>query len=264
MVSGLPMRIQPWLVPYVAELFGAELLAPDDEGRRRELGAAVWLAKRRGTKAALEAAAEAILREPVVVVDGGSRALYAPSLRTPLATHHELAGLWHPADAVILRQPIPPAAPATHIQGFADSRPGRHAGLPAGAPDTRRIMRAVRATVGRPGADVRPARAADGTDRLVPFVVRDRRGWACFPDTHEDRTLRAPDMRAPRVHRPRFTALKRPDAVTLFVRPPAGIFPFAGVAHAGAVRFADGEIGVSPPAPDDADPAALTLVNDSG
>jgi hypothetical protein len=262
-VSGTALSIQPWLIPYAAELLGADLLAPDDEGRRRELAAAAWLARRRGTRAALDAAAEAILREPVVLRDGGARTLRSPSLGTPLSTHRELTGLWHPADAAILGQPLPPPDPATHVQGFADSRPGRHAVLPPGAPDSRRRMRAVQAGIGQPGADVRPERPEQGDGTLVSFVVRDRRGVACFPDSYEDRTPRAPDIRAPRPRRPRHTELKRPDALVLLVRPPAGIFPFAGVSHTGVLRFSEGEIEVTPAAPADADPQALTLVDET-
>lgn len=219
--------VQGWLLPYVAQLFGVDLLAPDAESRRRELSVSIWNARRRGTKTAVDVAAEMITDQQVIIVPGTKRILYAPSLRQTPMTHRDQRGLWHPKDAAILGEPIPsPPAPATHVTRYVARQGERHAGLPVGAPHSRHRMRAVEADLARPDAEVRLAQgAAPGDERLLrPFVVRARRGVPCFADSHEDRSLRTPDMRAPRVGRKPFTGLKRPDGVTIFVDPPGGFF----------------------------------------
>ncbi|MDJ0824932.1 MAG: hypothetical protein QNJ16_05455 [Rhodobacter sp.] len=217
--------IQGWLVPYVAQLFGVELVAPDPESRRRELSASIWVARRRGTRVAVDTAAELITGLPVVVVPGAARVLRTPSLARRPMMHREITGLWHPADTAILQEPLPaPDLANPFVEGFRASRPNAHAGLPVGTPDTRTAMRAVQGGIERPDAEVRPVNGAGAPGPLTPFTVRARRGTPCFPNTYEDRSLRAPDMRAPRPRRPRLTHLAKPDSVTLFVRPPHGLF----------------------------------------
>ena len=221
--SGDEDVIQGWLLPYVSQLFGVELLAPDPDGRRRELSVSIWAARRRGTRAAVDVAAEHVIGQPVEVVPGAMRVLRTPSLAQRPPTHRSVTGLWHPDDARILQEPLPgPPAPATHVEGFGATRGGAHDGLPVGTPDAGRRMRAVRGGLERPDAEVRPESTT--SDTLVAFVIRKRRGAPCFPDTYEDRSLRTPDMRAPRANRPAPTGMERPDAVTLFVRPPSGLF----------------------------------------
>lgn len=228
--AGDEREIQGWLLPYVAQLFGVELVAPDPDSRRRELSTSIWVARRKGTRTAIDTAAEMLVDTPVVVVAGAARVLRAPSLANPPMTHRELTGLWHPADAAILQEPIPaPPAPATHVTGFAATRPGAHDGLPVGTPSTRFAMRAVAGGLEQPDAEVRPVSGSGATTALAAFVVRRRYGRPCFPDSYEDRSLRTPDMRAPRPCRPRFTHHQKPDAVTLFVRPPTGIITGAEV-----------------------------------
>jgi hypothetical protein len=159
------------------------------------------------------------------VVPGARRVLRTPALSARPMTHRETAGLWHPGDAAILQEPVPgPEDPATHVTGYLARQGAAHDGLPVGAPDARRMMRAVEGGLERPDAETRPRSGAGDASDLVPFVVRHRRGRPCFPDSYEDRTMRAADMRAPRPGRPRLTHLKKLDAVTLFVRPPAGVF----------------------------------------
>lgn len=229
-VSGDPTAIQGWLLPYVAELFGVDLLAPDPESRRRELASGIWIAKRRATKTAIDQAAESMVDAPVVVVDGSRRIVRTPTLASGIMSHREITSLWHPKDANILQQELPLENPTTHVTGFDAKRPKRHDGLPIGTPDTKRHMRARAGGLNRPDSDVRPVDGSGEADALSAFFVTDRRGVPCFPDSYEDRSLRTPDMRAPRIGRPRFTYLKKPDALTLFVRPPTGFF------HSGIVR----------------------------
>lgn len=217
--------IQGWLVPYVAQLFGVELVAPDPESRRRELSASIWVARRRGTRVAVDTAAEMITGLPVVVVPGATRVLRTPSLTRSPMTHHEITGMWHPADAAILHEPLPAQnANNPYVQGFVASRSTAHDGLPVGAPDPRVTMRAIQGGIERPEAEVRPPNGAGMPEGIAPFTVRLRRAGPCFPASYEDRSMRAPDMRAPALRRPRLTHLAKPDAVTLFVRPPHGVF----------------------------------------
>ncbi|OLS52121.1 hypothetical protein [Rhodovulum sulfidophilum] len=240
--AGNEAEIQGWLLPYVAQLFGVELVAPDPDSRQRELAGSIWVARRRGTRVAVDTAAEMITGLPVVVVAGARRVLRTPSLAGRPMTHREAAGLWHPGDAAILQEPVPtPEDPATHVTGFLARQGAAHDGLPVGAPDPRRMMRAVEGGLERPEAETRPRSGAGDASDLAPFVVRRRRGRPCFPDSYEDRSMRAPDMRAPRQGRPRFTQLKKVDAVTLFVRPPQGIFTGAETWVA-APTIADGRL----------------------
>lgn len=236
---GDEREIQGWLLPYVAQLFGVELVAPDPDSRRHELAGSIWVARRRGTRAAVDAAAELLTDTPVVVVPGAARVLRTPTLATSPMTHREFTGFWHPADAAILQEPVPTGDPA--VEGFAATRPGAHDGLLVGTPDSRRAMRAVEGGVERPDAEVRPQTGSGEITDLVPFVVRKRRGRPCFPDSYEDRSLRTPDIRAPRLRRPRLTHLQKPDAVTLFVRPPAGLFNGAEI-RVGAPTISGGAL----------------------
>ncbi len=275
---GDEAEIQGWLLPYVAQLFGVELVAPDPASRRRELSASIWVARRRGTQVAVDVAAEMLTGTPVVVVPGMARVLRLPDLRRPPMTQREISGRWHPADAAILQEPLPAPDPATHVTGFAATRPGAHEGLAVGTPDSRRAMRAVAAGIERPEAETRPLTGSGAAGDLAGFVVAHRRGRPCFPQSYEDRSLRTPDIRGPAPHRPRLSCLARPDAVTLFVRPPQGMFTGAevrlaaprilagrpdpddlpeGVARAGAFHDSTAAVTLSPA---NADPAGLHVI----
>ena len=217
--------IQGWLVPYVAQLFGVELVAPDPESRRLELSKSIWAARRRGARVAIDSAAEMIIGLPVIVVEGARRVLRTPSLTQQLTMHREISGLWHPDDAAILQEPLPDEDENNpRVQGFRARQPNAHEGLRVGTADTRIGMRAVAGGIEHPDAETRPVNGAGAAEGLTPFIVRKRRGRACFPATYEDRSLCTPDMRAPALRRPRLTHLTKPDAVTLFVRPPHGVF----------------------------------------
>ena len=244
--AGEPASIQGWLLPYVAQLFGVTLLGPDAASRQRELADSIWIARRRGTRVAIDRSAEAMLDLPVVVVAGAERILRAATTEWPPMTHREITGKWHPADALILHRTLPPFAAATHVSGFLATRPDAHAGLPVGVPGGGRHMRARRAAMSRPDIDLRPADASAGP--LVAFAVEDRRGVPCFPASYEDRSLRTPDMRRPRANRPRSSVLAAPDAITLFVRPPDGIFTPATQANIVNARPVLKEDGIEVPA----------------
>ena len=63
-------RIQTWLIPYLAELVGAELRAPDPEMRRAELNNAVEWYKTKGTLGAVDEISDVISGGESVVVEG--------------------------------------------------------------------------------------------------------------------------------------------------------------------------------------------------
>ena len=118
-------EIQPWLVPYFADLFGVTLFGPDPKSRRSELSQAIWVARRRGTRLAVDRAAESILQRAVIAVPGIERVLFSPSLKTPLLTQSEITGEDHVKDALILHEDMPASS------AYSDMA-RRHHGLPLG------------------------------------------------------------------------------------------------------------------------------------
>lgn len=246
-IAGDKTAIQGWLLAYAAKLFGVDLIAPDAGARRRELKTSIWISRRRGTRVAIDRAAEAMVGTPVVIVEGLRRILRAPHTADRPLTQGELIGKWHPSDALILHEPLPPSPPAVHATGFLARRPDTHAGLPVGTPHGGLRMRARQAALGRSDVDTRPASGSGAASAIVPFVVEHRRGVPCFPKSYEDRSLRTPDMRFPRMGRERAPFLPNPDAVTLFVRPPEGFFTPGMPVIAAVPAFANGAIAVPAP-----------------
>lgn len=236
--------MQPWLVEYYAETFGVRLRSATHEGRLRELADAAWIARRRGTFAGVRQGVRAVLAQASVAVHGVDRVLRTPMIAEPPLTHFEKSGLWHPADATILREALPAG---DQVIGLRARRPIAHAGLSPGTPDVRLVMRAVPASVTQMDAETRPA--AGGVAEPIRFAVRSRRGRACFPKSFEDRRLVTPDIRADRPNRRRHTPQANPSTLTAFVRPPAGLFTGAEtllVAAAVTEDFAPIEPGATP------------------
>ena len=63
-------EIQPWLLPYLAELVGAELLAPDEARRREELNNSVLWSKSKGTLHNVDHVGDVISGSETVVREG--------------------------------------------------------------------------------------------------------------------------------------------------------------------------------------------------
>ncbi len=232
--------MQSWVLPYVAELFGVTLFGPDPQSRASELAQAIWIARRRGSRLAIDRAAEAILGRAVVTVPGLSRTLFSPTLRARLLTHRELTGTPHPLDPLILHEPLGPAGTLSNLRR-------RHAGLPLGLRDIRGHMRAVATSTVRLGSEFRPVTdPVSGVQTLRRFVIVHPDGIPCFAASHEDRALRRPDIRAPRANRPAAAGLSRPDLVWLHVDPPAGLFRPGLIVTASAPVITGGSI--QPPA----------------
>ena len=64
---------QSWLLPYIAELFDANVFAPDTTGQRQEIANTIAWRKAKGTIKVIEDIAEAIGQLPVVVQEGFKR-----------------------------------------------------------------------------------------------------------------------------------------------------------------------------------------------
>ena len=75
--------IQSWLLPYLAELVGAELLAPDPKRRPDELSNAVGWYKSKGTLLSVDSIADVVSGAETVVVEGWRRVLITPRLGLP-------------------------------------------------------------------------------------------------------------------------------------------------------------------------------------
>lgn len=232
--------MQSWVLPYVAERFGVTLYGPDPQSRASELAQAIWIARRRGSRLAVDRAAEAILGRAVVTVPGLARTLYSPTLRARLLTHQELTGTPHPLDPLILHEPLGPAATLSALRR-------RHAGLPLGLRDTGGHMRAVATATVRLGSELRPVTSpTTGLRTMRRFVIIHPEGIPCFPASHEDRALRRPDIRAPRANRPATAGLSRPDLVWLHVDPPPGLFRPGLTIRPSAPAIANGTVTPQP------------------
>lgn len=185
-------EVQGWLLPYLADLLGADLLGPSDAARRRELNNAVAWSKGRGTLRVIDSLADALAQASSVAVEGWRRTLVTPNLTLPPFT-----------------RPLP-----------ADAR-GR---LPRGTPHFGRPMRAIVSDVPRdPNARAQvPVRDGDGVSatRAVSWDVAHPEGLPCFPGSHEDLAVRTPDVRPPEARR----GHAHPARVAVHVRPLYGLF----------------------------------------
>ncbi|MET0179345.1 MAG: hypothetical protein ABW194_02535, partial [Novosphingobium sp.] len=192
-------EVQPWLIPYLAELVGAELRAPDPAARRRELGETVSWYKAKGTLGAIDEIADVVAGDETVVVEGWRRTLVTPRLGMP-----------------------PFTAPAAAI---GDGEPTFAAGMPQGTPDMRWINRAVIDAAGSDPLQAIRVPRRDGFGRAAaPEVVfwrpLARRGASCFPGAYDDTALRTPALGEPG-GRP---AGPHPKRTLIHVRPPEGFF----------------------------------------
>ncbi|MDH3264757.1 MAG: hypothetical protein OEM24_12260 [Paracoccaceae bacterium] len=198
---------QTWILPYLASLLGARLVAPDLDGtgtiRRAELNRTVAWSKGKGTLGVADDVADVLADAETVVVEGWRRVAICPRLSLP-----------------------PYALPHPRRRGGGAGGP-----FPPGTPDIRKPSRAVR--------------AADENDPLQSFQLGDgalRRTWywrvlfsqgaPCQPGSYADRSVTTPDLRS-RAGLGRLGPA--PRRVTVHVQPndgffPAGLFPAAAPA----------------------------------
>ncbi|MDI5892155.1 hypothetical protein [Halomonas rhizosphaerae] len=192
-------EIQAWLIPYLAEMVGAELRAPDPVARRLELNETVGWYKSKGTLTAVDEISDVISGAEAVVVEGWRRTLTTPRMTLPPFT----------------------APSASMGDGSLMAAPG----LPQGTPDIRYANRAV---IDEDGANplyaVRVPQRDDFGREIEPLVLhwrpRNRCGVPCFPGAYDDTSLRTPDLRAPTVR----DVGPHPNRTIVHVRPPEGFF----------------------------------------
>ena len=191
--------IQTWLIPYLADLVGAELRAPDPEARRAELNNAVNWFKSKGSLEAVDEISDTLSGAETVVVEGWRHTLTTPRLSLP-----------------------PFSAPAGAM-GSGD--PMEAPGLPQGTPDLRFPNRAVRDPDGsNPLFEVDiPSRDDFGREEIageVFWTPLARDGAPCFPGAYDDTSMRTPDLRAPETA----GIGPHPRRTIIHVRPPEGFF----------------------------------------
>ena len=201
-------QIQPWLLPYLAELVGADLKAPDPEARTRELARSVGWYKAKGTVGAIDSIADVVANAEAYIVEGWQRTLITPrQALTPFTMD--------PADV-------------------GDGDPMGPPAMPLGTVDIRRFNRAVLDPAGGnslmtlclPRRDARggplPIRDALGLC-ISPLFWRQsaRTGAPCFPGAFDDSALRTPDLR----DSARAADVgPNPRRILAYVQPPYGFF----------------------------------------
>ncbi|GJL53834.1 MAG: hypothetical protein NPIRA02_09660 [Nitrospirales bacterium] len=175
--EGNRREIQTWLLPYLAELVGAKLLAPDPKKRVEELNNAVSWFKTKGTLRNIDNIADVVSGAETVLVEGWRRVLLTP------------------------RMDLPPFTAPAKARGDGD--PLGPPSLPLGIPDFRFTNRAV---VDPDGANPlyrleMSERNADGmmkNEKVKTFwKPRARHGVPCFFGAYDDTAVRTPDLRNP-------------------------------------------------------------------
>jgi hypothetical protein len=199
-LDGNEREIQTWLLPYMAELVGAELLSPDPERRRDELDDSVTWFKSKGTLLNIDSVADTVSGLETVPVEGWRLTLTTPNPKLPPFTA--------PASAAGNGDPLGPPA---HPLGTPDARRCNRAVIdPGGASPLFRIVTAVRDPQGR---------LTDAPD-VVYWKPLARKGVPCFPNGYDDVSARTPDLRDPN----RMPVGPNPRRVIVYVRPPYGLF----------------------------------------
>ncbi|RLJ59894.1 hypothetical protein BCF46_0084 [Litoreibacter meonggei] len=179
--------IQPWVVPYLAELLGAELTAPDPVARADELNNSVAWFKSKGTLSSIDDIGDVVVRTETVAKEGWRMTAQTPRMDLPPFTQH------------------PDAAQPTNVI----------------TPDFRKLNRAVVDEDGsNPLYHLKPDHHDDGAESLYWRALAPN-GVPCFPRAYDDSTARSPDLRDPeRVRR----IGPHPRRTLIHVRPPQGVF----------------------------------------
>ncbi|MEP3346271.1 MAG: hypothetical protein ABJN34_00130 [Litoreibacter sp.] len=179
--------IQPWVVPYLAELLGAELTAPDPVARAQELNRSISWYKSKGTLASIDDIGDVVARTETVAKEG-----WRMTAQTP-------------------RMDLPPFT----------QRPDVSQGANIVTPDFRKSSRAVVDEDGsNPLFHLAPSRHQTDEAGLY-WRVSAPNGVPCFPRAYDDNTARTPDLRDPERTR---RIGPHPRRTLIHVRPPQGIF----------------------------------------
>lgn len=192
-------EIQTWLLPYLADLVGAELLAPDPERRADELSNAVGWFKTKGTLRNADSIADIVSGAETVTVEGWRRVLLTPRMK------------------------LPPFTTPASTRGDGD--PLGAPTLPLGTPDLRKTNRAISDSGGanplyRLSYPKRDANGIKAEPQLLFWKPRAIDGAPCFPGSFDDTAVRTPDLRNPANP----SVGPHPRRVMLHVRPPFGFF----------------------------------------
>lgn len=192
-------EIQTWILPYLAELVGAELLAPDPADRSRELSNAVDWFKTKGTLRNVDSVSDTVSGTETVIVEGWRRVLLTPRLGLPPFTG--------------------PAA------AMGDGDPLSAPSLPLGTPDLRRADRAIDDPAGANPLYRVSLPRRDATGHRAPLVTRFWKprapgGAPCFPGAYDDGALRTPDLR----NGSEPETGPHPRRAIVHIRPPSGLF----------------------------------------
>jgi hypothetical protein len=190
---------QSWILPYLAELVGAELLAPVPAQRIKELSETVSWFKTKGTLRSVNSVADIVSGFEVIVNEGWRRVAMTPRLKLP---------------------PFASSAPSGSTGATGDD-----VTIPLGTPDLRRNNRAVLDDNGsNPLQEIKiPTRSSSGhiaSPIRVYFKPLAPTGTPCFPDAYDDTSVRTPDVRDPS----RNQVGPHPRRTLLHVRPPFGFF----------------------------------------
>lgn len=182
--------IQPWLLPYLAEMLGAQLISPDPVQRTAELNNTVGWYKAKGTLAAVDSVADVVAGTETVSREGWRHTLTTPRMSLPPFTS-------------------PPRTAATDALTASMQ--------PRGCPDLRLSSRAVRDPDG-----INPLFLFKSeTDGDVYWRHHNPTGVPCFPGAYDDATLRTPDLRDPDGSA---NIGPHPRRTLIHVRPPQGFF----------------------------------------
>jgi len=185
--------IQPWLIPYLADLVGAELMSPAPDERIDELNATVGWSKAKGTLATVDSIADVMTDAETFTREGWRSVLTCPRVGLPPFSS--------PKDLAV--------APS-HL----------------GCPDFGRIDRAVQDPDGlNPVNRLRYSRRdANGhpTDpETLYFESLSPGGSPAFPGHYDDASVRCPDLRSSGQTR---DLGPHPRRSKVFLRPPDGLF----------------------------------------
>lgn len=195
---ALGRSMQPWVLPYLGQLLGAELVAPAPESRRQELGRTVAWSKSKGSLLNVDSVADTIAGTNVLAVEGWTRLAVTPRIDLPPFS-------------------TPPAS---------RSASSRFTGLPQrGTPDVRLLSRAVVDDDGSSPVHalvftgLRPGGVESGSRTLFwkPFNPL---GTPCFAGAYDDVSARTPDLRDASYGREG----PHPSIVDLHLPPPHGLF----------------------------------------
>lgn len=198
-------QLQPWVLPYLADLIDPRVVSADETRRRAEIANAAAWRKTKGTLGMVEQIAAALggfgwtdgapqarPAQPVVVQESFRRVAITP--RVPLAS--------------------PPEVLADRKKLLVDPS------LPMGTVDFRFYSRRLA--------------SSDGT-----WVQANPHGVPCFPGSAEDGSARTPDLRTPTWR----AGHSHPSRVLIYAVPHAGFFPPGWDAAPAATRDSHGASG---------------------